>query len=125
VEKKTAYESKFRDALARALPTGLEPLDRASLTGPPKDGVVVQKENDNTKKCGIKWGHVIVGLDGYRVRDWRAYSVVRALSQSPRLKLVVWRGSGYDDVEVELWDREFRVAMDTYARVASPSPPGP
>jgi hypothetical protein len=67
---------------------------------------------------------VIVGLDGYRVRDWRAYDVVRALSQSPRMKLVVWRGATYDDVEVELWDRSFRVELDTFARVASPPPPG-
>jgi tetratricopeptide (TPR) repeat protein len=124
VEKKAAYEPKFRDALARALPAGLEPLDRASLTAPPVDGVVVKGENDNTKEYGIKWGHVIVGLDGYRVRDWRAYDVVRALSQSPRMKLVVWRGATYDDVEVELWDRSFRVELDTFARVASPPPPG-
>jgi len=41
------------------------------------------------------------------------------------MKLVVWRGAGYDDVEVELWDRWFRVEMETLARVASPSPPGP
>jgi tetratricopeptide (TPR) repeat protein len=125
VEKKAAYEPKLRDALARALPAGLEPLDRASLKAPPVDGVVVKGENDNTKKCRIKWGHVIVGLDGYRVRDWRAYDVVRALSQSPRMKLVVWRGASYDDVEVELWDRWFRVDLDTYAHVASPSPSPP
>jgi len=31
VEEKAAYEAKFRDALALALPAGLEPLDRASL----------------------------------------------------------------------------------------------
>jgi hypothetical protein len=124
VEKKAAYEPKLRDALARALPAGLEPLDRASLTAPPVDGIVVKEENDNTKKCGIKWGHVIVGLDGYRVRDMRAYAVVRALSQSPRMKLVVWRGTSYDDVEVELWDRWFRVALENLAPVASPSPPG-
>jgi tetratricopeptide (TPR) repeat protein len=91
VEKKAAYEARFRETLALALPAGLEPLDRASLTAPPVDGVLVKEENDNTKKCGIKWGHVIVGLDGIRVRDMRAYGVVRALSQSPLMKLVVWR----------------------------------
>ena len=79
--------------------------------------------NDNTKRCGIQWGHVIVGLDGYRVHDMQAYDVVRSLSQSPRMKLVVWRGSRYDDVEVELWDRRFRVDMETFAPAASPRPP--
>lgn len=28
------------------------------------------------------------------------------------MKLVVWRGKSYDDVEVELWDRDFRVVME-------------
>jgi tetratricopeptide (TPR) repeat protein len=115
VEKKTAFEPKLRDALALALPAGLEPLDRSSLKTPPNDGVAVRGANDNTKKYAIQWGHVIVGLDGYRVHDMRAYEVVRSLSQSPRLKLVVWRGSRYDDVDVELWDRLFRVDMETFA----------
>jgi tetratricopeptide (TPR) repeat protein len=113
VEKKPGYDAKVRDALALALPSGLEPLDRASLPAPPTDGVVVRKENDNTKRCGIKWGNVIVGLDGFRVRDLDAYKVVLALSHSPRVTLVVWRGTGYADVEVELWDRDFRVAMES------------
>ena len=58
---------------------------------------------------------MIVGLDGFRVRDVDAYTVVRALSQSPRMKLVVWRGKSYDDVDVELWDRSFRVEIETLA----------
>lgn len=115
LQKKVAYEPRLRDALARALPSGLQPLDRAALPSPPTDGVVVKKENDNTKRCGIKWGHVIVGLDGFRVPDLRAYEVTLALSQSPRLKLVVWRGKSYDDVEVDLWDRQFRVDLETFA----------
>jgi hypothetical protein len=31
------------------------------------------------------------------------------------MKLVVWRGRGYDDVEVGLRDRAFRVQMETLA----------
>ena len=54
VEKKTAYEAKLRDALALALPSGLEPLARAKLPSSPTDGVVFKSENDNTKRCGIK-----------------------------------------------------------------------
>ena len=119
VGKKAAFEPKLRDALALALPAGLEPLDRSSLKTPPTDGVALRGANDNTKKHGIQWGHVIVGLDGYRVHDMRAYEVVRSLSQSPRMKLVVWRGSRYDDVDVELWDRLFRVDMETFAPAAS------
>ena len=114
VERKPEYEARLRDALALALPSGLEPLDRTSLTGPPSDGVRIRTVNDNTKRCGIQFGNVIVGLDGFRVRSVDAYYTVRALSQSPKMKLVVWRGSSYDSVDTELWDRRFRVDMDTY-----------
>jgi tetratricopeptide (TPR) repeat protein len=125
VEKKPEYEAKFRDAMALALPAGLESFDRAALPPSPTDGVVIRSGNDNTKRYDIRWGHVIVGLDGFRVRSVEAYSVVRALSQSPRMKLVIWRGKSYDDVEVELWDRQFRVDIDTFdpAKLATP-PPG-
>ena len=113
VEKKAAYETKLRDALALALPSGLEVFDRAKLPPSPTDGVVIKKENDNTKRYGMHYGHVIVALDGFRVRDVDAYTVVRALSQSPQMKLVVWRGTSYDDVDAELWDRSFRVDIET------------
>lgn len=113
IEKKAAYEPKLKDALALALPSGLEPLARATLTAPPTDGAVIKGANDNTKRHGIQFGHVIVGLDGFRVRDADAYFTVKALSQSPKMKLVIWRGQSYDDVDVELWDRRFRVDIQT------------
>jgi hypothetical protein len=116
VEENEAYEDRLRAALALALPgRDLEPLDRGALPSPPTDGVVLRGANDNTERYGIKWGHVIVGLDGFRVRDVETYSVVRALSYSPRMKLVVWRGTGYDDIDVELWDRRFRIAIEDLA----------
>ena len=116
VSGRAEYESKLRDTLALALPGGLERLDRAALPPAPTDGVVVRKENDFTKKCGIKWGHVIVGLDGFRIHDRRGYFAVLALDQSPGMKLVVWRGRSYDDVEAEVWDRNFRVELEDLAK---------
>jgi hypothetical protein len=110
-----ASEPKLRAALALALPAGLEPFARGTLAAPPTDGVVVRKENDNTKRWGLHWGDVIVALDGYRVHDLRSYDVVNALSLEPRLRLVVWHGGHYSEVAAELWDRRFRVDMQDLA----------
>lgn len=110
-----ASEPKLRAALALALPAGLEPFARGSLPAPPTDGVVVRKENDNTKRWGLHWGDVIVALDGYRVHDRRSYDVVNSLSLGPRLRLVVWHDGRYADVAAELWDRRFRVDMQDLA----------
>jgi len=115
VAKTARYETKLKEAMALALPTGLEVFNRSSLPPTPSDGIVFRGANDNTIRYGIKWGHVIVGLDGYRVRSYDAYDVVRDLSQSPKMKLVVWRGTSYDDIDVELWDRKFRVDLETFA----------
>ena len=64
---------------------------------------------------------MIVAIDGFRVRDASSYDVVKALSQSPRMKLVIWRGKSYDEIEVELWDRMFRVDIDNF-KPAGPPP---
>jgi tetratricopeptide (TPR) repeat protein len=109
------YEARLREALALRLSSGLEPFDRSALPPKPEDGVVIRKVNDNTKRYGIMWGNVIVGLDGFRVRDTNALDVVRALSYSPHMKFVIWRGQSYDDVEVELWDRRFRINLEDLA----------
>jgi hypothetical protein len=114
VAARAEYEPRLRDALALALPEGLEPLDRTRLDAPPKDGVVVRKVNDNTKRCGIRWGNVIVGLDGFRVRDRRSFRVVNSLTLAPRMQLVVWNGS-YQDVSTDLWDRDFRIDLEDLA----------
>jgi tetratricopeptide (TPR) repeat protein len=117
---KTEYEARFRDALALAMPNGLEPLDRSTLPAKPEDGVVVRKENDLTKKFGLKYGNVVVGLDGFRVRDRRQYETLLEFDQSPRMKLVAWRGTSYDEVAAEIWDRDFRVTLEDAKPRATP-----
>jgi tetratricopeptide (TPR) repeat protein len=117
IAKDASYEPRLRDALALALPPGLEPFDRASLPPSPRDGAVFKGANDNTKRFGIAWGNVVVAVDGFRVHDYSSYDVLRALSQSPRMRLVIWRGKSYDEVEVELWDRRFRVDIEDYKPV--------
>jgi hypothetical protein len=63
----------------------------------------------------MRRGHVIVGLDGFRIRNAASYDLVWALSHSPRMKLVVWRGTSYDEIEAELWDRRFRFTLEDLA----------
>lgn len=109
--KDPTYERRFQNMKPEVFPAGLDPIDRPKLTSPPRDGVVVRGENDNTLGCGLKFGHVIVGLDGFRVRNLEEYSAVLALSQSPDMTLLVWRGKTYDEVKVSLWERLFYVQM--------------
>jgi hypothetical protein len=130
VENDASYETRFRDAFARALPSGLESFERAALPPSPLDGVVIKGANDNTKRYEIQGGSVIVALDGFRVHNTAGYHAVKALSQSPRMKLVIWRGKSYDEIEVELWDRKFRVEIDSFEPAGSPptsaaTPSGP
>jgi hypothetical protein len=84
VDKDASYETRLRDALALALPPGLEPFDSASLPASPKDGVVVKSVNDNTKRFGIMWGNGSSPPTASRAR-LRRLQPHQALSQSPKM----------------------------------------
>jgi hypothetical protein len=114
VDGLTEYETRFEDALRAVFPDGLEEVSAASFESPPTDGVVFLSANDNTKRHGLKWGDVIVAVDGFRVHNWTEYFAVRNFDLSPKMTLTVWQGQDYRDVPVELHDRRFNVDMDTY-----------
>jgi tetratricopeptide (TPR) repeat protein len=114
VAKNPAYERRLQRMMPGVFPKGLEELDRAGLPSTPPDGVVVRGENDKTLPHGIYRGHVIVGLDGFRVHTFEEYKAVRSLSQSAEMDLLVWRGRSYDDVRLTLWNRELDVKMEDF-----------
>jgi tetratricopeptide (TPR) repeat protein len=115
VEGDEAFDVKLEDSVRELFPSGLEELNVATLPRPPEDGVVFRSANDNTERFGLKFGHVIVGVNGVRVRNWRQYRTARDFVLEPRMSLVAWQGQGYREIEVtELFERRFNTRMDDY-----------
>ena len=96
--------SKQADAAMKELfPKGLERLP-ANPSGPPAAGAVLTDPSEALLKAGIRPGDVVVGLDGYVVKDPHHYGDVKALNVAPEMKLTVWHDGRYVEV-VEKRDR--------------------
>jgi tetratricopeptide (TPR) repeat protein len=115
VEGDETFEARLEDSVRELFPSGLEELDLATLPRPPEDGVVFRSANDNTERFGLKFGHVIVGVNGFRVRNWRQYRTVRDFVLEPSMTVVAWQGQDYRRIEVtDLFERRFNTRMDDY-----------
>jgi S1-C subfamily serine protease len=77
------------------------------FTAAPTEGVKVDTTNENTDRAGLKRGDVFVALDGYRVQNIKQYMLVRALTDDPKINLIVWNGTKYVEVAISLPNRMF------------------
>jgi tetratricopeptide (TPR) repeat protein len=108
------YEAAFQKAIAKPFPNGLEKVDQQKLPRPPQDGVLIDGRSVLTRRYGIEKGDIIVGVDGWRVRDWQQYQIVRDFTRAPRIDLEVWHAGAYREVIAELPLRRFQVSMSAY-----------
>ena len=114
------YSERFRTLSTRAFPAGVEKLDPAALTpDAARDGVAILKESGTTRRVGLKPGDVIVGVDGHRVRTARQYAIARLFSETPEMRLHVWRYPGFREINVRTWWRW----LDTDLRTNVPGEP--
>ena len=118
------YEAKFRDLARETFPNGLEQISVSSLAGPPQDGVRVVAESAFSKRNGLHLGQIIVGLDGWRMRNHLQYSAIHAFSDDPDMRFVVWDKDQYLEVKARSYNRNFEINIPDYKPAPSdPSPP--
>ncbi len=110
----TAHEQKLASAASEVFPNGLRTYRAEENDTPPVDGALIDSNSDKLREAGLMPGDVIVALDGFRVRSFAQYEAIRAFSESPELKLVVWRVNRYLDVDARSRDRRFGVGMLDY-----------
>jgi tetratricopeptide (TPR) repeat protein len=116
----TQYDSELRSRQATLFPQGLESVTLASFKWAPRDGVVVNQENDLLKKASFAMGDVIVALWGTRVRNLDQYTFLRELSeQSGEMKFIVWNGKQYLERTANPPQRRFNAEFQTYVRGAN------
>jgi hypothetical protein len=89
-------EKQAWELLRPAFPTGLEPVALHALPVRPTDGVRFQTFGARAGGIGLRPTDIIVGVDGWRVRDVRQFNLVSRFSHDPMMAIVVWRGGGYE-----------------------------
>jgi hypothetical protein len=93
-----AWAGKAADARKALFPNGIQPL-AAGGTDVPTHGAVLQSPSAALHGAGVVAGDVLVGIDGHRVDDQETYGNLKATSIAPRMKLTVWHGGKYVEVE--------------------------
>ncbi len=101
------YAAKFKTNLASIFPDGIESVGLENFTSAPQKGVLITEENPRLLQCGLEQGDIIVALDGRRVQTLPQYKFVNTLSDSPKMKLIVFRKGSYTLVKSKVSDREF------------------
>lgn len=116
------YDPALRELVTRVLPDGLVQIAAADLAGPPAHGVVLCAESDETRKVDLRRTDVIVGVRGYRVGSFAAYSAVRDLEPDTPFRLHVWREGRYLEIAAAPPNNRFGVGMQDYTATPAASP---
>lgn len=93
------YAEQAQKARAKLFPRGLEAVSLAALGTARVPGPTLTFPSDGLVKQGITAGDTVVALDGYRVRDQNEYGSVKALRDDPLMRLIIWHGNRYVEIE--------------------------
>ena len=80
----------------------------------PQDGVLIKHGSLRSDRIGVHTGDVFVAVDGVRVRSYAQYELVWRLSNDQRVTLTVWRDGRYRQLLLNVPQRWFGVAFDSY-----------
>lgn len=104
------------ELLRPVFPDGVQPLQRHALAPQPGDGVAFATWGPRATDTGIRPTDIIVGMDGWRVRNTDQYIVLSRLQFDDVMVLTVWRDGRYQDVRVRVPERWFGTRfMNHYA----------
>ncbi len=109
-------EGRLQRLETSVFPGGLQKVDSAATgSEAPRDGVFFNGSSAALVAARLAPGQVVVGLDGYRVRNVKQYLWIRSLgSEDAPLTLDVWTGNGYARLAAHPEKRIFGVDMETY-----------
>lgn len=100
--------------LQSVFPRGGERLVVNALPATPADGVVFATFGERAARAGLEAGDIIVGVDGWRVRNHQQYGVIADLRHEDAMTFTVWRGGRYQQVRATVPERLLGVGMDDY-----------
>jgi hypothetical protein len=111
---KSEYQSKLQASDGAIFPDGVKKVTLSSFNGPPKSGAILIGESSYTKQYGIQPNYVIVALDGVAVNSNVQYQYVRSLTDDPNMTLILWDGTQYKELKVNLPNRRFGTGLGDY-----------
>jgi hypothetical protein len=99
------------DHLRETFPTGMERLAMHALDASPVDGVVLTSFGPRVSAVKLEPADIIVGVDNWRVRTHKQYSVVARLSHDEMMTLTIWRRGQYQQLRTRVPERWLGVGL--------------
>jgi hypothetical protein len=114
--KDEALRAKAAELLRPSFPLGAEPLAVQALPVAVSDGVRFASFGERPAMLGFRPDDVIVGLDGWRVRDSAQYASAIKFSFDEQMTFTVFRTGRYEQVQARVPERWLGARLETFRR---------
>lgn len=109
-----ALELRAWDMLRAEFPDGMQRAGLYALDRTPIDGVVFGAFGRRAAATGLRQSDVIIGIDGWRVRNFAQFAVVTRLRHDDRMTFVVWRDGRFQELHATVPERWFGLPIVDY-----------
>ena len=92
-------------------PQGMRRVQWRELTGDPRLGISLVEVGEHGRSAGLRDNDIVVAVDGILVENEKQFRVARAATDSPEMRLVVWRKGQYLELSTAIrydWPRQTR-----------------
>jgi len=113
-DPKGGFQINIGDPTSDIAPSGKTAVTLSSFTNPPTSGVQFDQTTDAMKQNGLSSDDIVVACDGTQVENTEQYTATRDASDSPSMKLIIWDGQSYRELNVNQPGRRFGVEMHDY-----------
>jgi tetratricopeptide (TPR) repeat protein len=110
----STYDGEVQKRLGKLFPKGVEKVGLGDFQSAPKDGVLIEQQNNFIRSFGLSRGDVIVAVFGIRVHNFAQYNYGRETSLNPELDLIVWQDNRYREIKATSPNHRFGVDFGDY-----------
>jgi tetratricopeptide (TPR) repeat protein len=108
------FDAEVNKRLKNIFPNGMEKVSVADFHDPPTDGVTLNGQSDQVRAAGLRFGDVIVAINGVRTHTASQFKYVRDLEDRPDMDLIVWQENSYREIKASPPNRKFGVDLGNY-----------
>jgi tetratricopeptide (TPR) repeat protein len=109
-----ADRAEAGEMLRDVFPSGVESLQRHALDATAQDGATFLTFGARAAAMGLRPSDVVVGIDGWRVRNAGQYLNAARFSYDPTMTFTVWRDGRYTDVKANVPERLLGTTFTDY-----------
>lgn len=113
--KNSVYRTEGDKLLKTLCPGGLKKFDPAVFNAAPTSGTVIKSVSYRTADAGIEYGNVVVGINGYAIKNEMDYQIAIRLPKDATTELNFWQGlKKYKTAKIPVGGYVLGVEVESY-----------